>query len=50
MFELVVTKVAIVHPKSCEVFYSLRIVALKNTIWSRFDEFKDALLKLVKIC
>ena len=30
VFEIVVRDVAKVHAQSCEVFYSLRIVALKN--------------------
>ena len=46
-----VTKMAKVNPYSCEVFYySLRLVALKNTIWNRSDELKEAFFKGTKIC
>ena len=40
----------IVHPQSCEVFYSCKIVAQRNTIWSKSDELKNAFLKVIKTC
>ena len=50
VFEFVVTKMTKVYPQSREVFYSLRIEALKNTIWSKSDERKDTFLKRIKTC